>query len=201
MSRPIHVVREASEASAMLHPLRQRLLAELAEPDSATGVARRMGLPRQRVNYHVRQLEQQGLLEPVGERRRGNCTERLVQAVARSYFIDPAALGRLAGVPGDVADKTSSAYLVAAAAQVVRDVAELRDKTATTGQPVPTLTLQAQIRFATPATQRAFASELTAAVAQLTAKYHDDTARDGRTFRLLTGSWPVPAPRDARGPA
>jgi hypothetical protein len=146
-------------------------------------------------------LEQQGLLEPAGERKRGNCTERLVRAVARSYLIDPAALGSLAGEPGDVADKTSSAYLVAAAAQVVREVAALRAKTATTGQPVPTLTVQSDIRFATPASQRAFASELTAAVAQLTAKYHDAAAPDGRTFRLLTGSWPLPAPRTPRGPA
>jgi hypothetical protein len=80
-------------------------------------------------------------------------------------------------------------------------VAALRAKTATTGQPVPTLTVQSDIRFATPASQRAFASELTAAVAQLTAKYHDAAAPDGRTFRLLTGSWPLPAPRTPRGPA
>lgn len=183
----------------MLHPLRQRMLAELAEPDSSAGLARRLGLPRQRVNYHVRQLEQQGLVEPAGERRRGNFTERLVRATARSYLIDPAALGRLSAEPGDVADKASAAYLVAAAARVVREVADLRDKAAASGRPVPTLTLQTEIRFASPARQLAFARELTEAVARLTTKYHSAGAPNGRAFRVLAGSWPAPAP--ARGTA
>ena len=62
---------------------RLRLVRELVEPDSAAGLAKRLGLPRQRLNYHLRELEAAGLLELVEERRRGNCVERIVRAVAR----------------------------------------------------------------------------------------------------------------------
>ena len=45
-------VREAERASVLLHPLRLRIVAELREPDSASGLARRLRIPRQKINYH-----------------------------------------------------------------------------------------------------------------------------------------------------
>ena len=53
----LDVVRRPEAAAALLDPVRQQLLSHLAEPDSATGLARRLQLPRQRVNYHLRALE------------------------------------------------------------------------------------------------------------------------------------------------
>ena len=50
------------EAAAALDPIRFRVLAVLAEPGSATTVARAPGLPRQQVNYHLRALEARGLV-------------------------------------------------------------------------------------------------------------------------------------------
>ena len=38
--------------------------------NSAAGLAKRIGIPRQKLNYHIRQLEKQGLVEEVGERIR-----------------------------------------------------------------------------------------------------------------------------------
>jgi hypothetical protein len=40
----IHVIEDLDRANVVLHPLRLRLLGELEEPDSAAGVARRLGL-------------------------------------------------------------------------------------------------------------------------------------------------------------
>jgi DNA-binding transcriptional ArsR family regulator len=193
----MHLISDANHAAAVLHPLRLRILAGLAEQDSATSLARKLQLPRQLVNYHVRQLERAGLVEVVGERRRRNCTERLVRAVARSYLIDPSTLGNLAADPDRVEDHASSAYLVAAAARLIRELAVLRDGAGRTGKRVPTLTLQSEIRFATPESQQAFAAELTRTLALLVAKYHDDEAGDGRRFRLLVGAWPAPPPESA----
>ena len=90
MATAVHVVEKGAAATAALHPLRLEILSELAEPESAAGLARRIGMPRQQVNYHIRQLEEQGLVKLVGERRVRNCIERLVQAVGRSYVISPA---------------------------------------------------------------------------------------------------------------
>jgi DNA-binding transcriptional ArsR family regulator len=179
-------------ASAVLHPLRRRILDQLREPDSATGVARRLALPRQKVNYHVRALEKHGLVEAVGERRRGNCVERIVRASAKSYLIGPAALGALAANPETVGDQFSSAYLMALAGQALRDLSELRPKAARAGKRLATLALQSEIRFATVEERHAFTEELATMLARLIARYHDETTHGGRRFRLLLCAYPAP---------
>ena len=60
-------------------------------------------------------------MELVAERRRGNCTERVVRATARRYVISPEVLGELGGEPEGPRDHFSSTYLVAAAARAIRD--------------------------------------------------------------------------------
>ena len=190
---PLHVVRHAEGATTLLHPLRLRLLHELKEPDSAAGLARRLRIPRQKLNYHLRQLESEGLVEVVGTRQKRGCVERLMRAVARSFVIDPATLGTIAGDPATVEDQVSSAYLVAVAARTIRELAALRERAEQGGKRLPTLAIQSEIRFTSPAAQHAFASELTKALAELTAKYHDGTSTSGRTFRLIAGSYPRPA--------
>jgi hypothetical protein len=68
-------------------------------PISASALARRLHLPRQRVNYHLRELERQGLARLVQERKVGNCTERLLQAVATRFVLSQEMLGGLAADP------------------------------------------------------------------------------------------------------
>ncbi|MER6900854.1 helix-turn-helix domain-containing protein, partial [Amycolatopsis sp. NPDC000740] len=89
---PVAVIEDAAAAEVSLDPVRARLLAELAQPASATMLAARVDLPRQKVNYHLRALEKHGLVELVEERRKGNVTERMMQATASSYVISPSAL-------------------------------------------------------------------------------------------------------------
>src|SRR4029434_2715405 len=96
---PVHVISDAERAASVLHPLRVCILSELGQAESAAELARRLGVPRQLVNYHLRQLETDGLVEAVGERRNGNCTERLVRAVAGSYLMSPSALRSRAAAP------------------------------------------------------------------------------------------------------
>src|SRR2546430_10287012 len=88
----VAVIEDPTAAEVSLDPVRARLRAELSEPGSATMLAARVGLPRQKVNYHLRTLERCGLVELVEERRRGNVTERVMRATAASYVISPAAL-------------------------------------------------------------------------------------------------------------
>jgi DNA-binding transcriptional ArsR family regulator len=182
----LHVIQDPNSAATALHPLRQRILGELAEPDSAAGLARRMGLPRQQLNYHLHELEKEQLVEEVGERKQRNCTERLVRAVARSYVISPATLGALATDPAEIRDRASSAYLIAVAARTLSNVAALRARAQRTNKRVPTLTVETEVRFASPDAQHAFGQELAQEVARIVAKYHDDAAPDGRRFRLVT---------------
>ena len=88
----IAVIENAAAAEVALDPIRARLLADLAQPRSATMLGVRFGLPRQKINYHLKALERHGLVELVEERRKGNVNERLLRATAASYVISPLAL-------------------------------------------------------------------------------------------------------------
>jgi len=187
----LELIRDDHRAQTALHPLRRRILESLARPDSAAGVARALALPRQQVNYHLRLLEDDGLVEFVEERMAGNCVERLFRARARSFVITPDALGTLAPDPGTVQDRFSAAYLAAVASRAVQDVGELTAAGERTGKKVPTLTIETEVRFASSERQHAFARALASAVADLVARFHDDDAPDGRTFRFLVGGYPA----------
>ena len=189
----VSVLDQWEAAAAVLDPVRQEILSRLAEPDSATGVARALGLPRQRVAYHVRELEKHGLLETVEERRRGNCVERIVQATARKYIISPAALSSL-GDAHAAADAYSSTYLIATAAETIRDVAELRQRAQQAAKRLPTLSLQLDIRFASAAARGEFAEELLQFLAGAARKYHEPETTDGRTYRFTVAGYPSPQP-------
>jgi DNA-binding transcriptional ArsR family regulator len=189
--RALSVIRGPREAALLLQPTRRKLVAHLAEPGSASSLARKLGLPRQRLNYHLRELEKQGLVEFVEERRKGNCVERIVRATARSYLISPEALGLLGASAEERQDHWSASSLIAAAARAVRDVATLEARARDAGKRLATFTLEADVRFASAARRNAFAEELATAVGRLTAKYHDDSAEGGRRFRLLVGGYPA----------
>ncbi len=178
---------------ALFRPMRLRILEELANGDTASEVARRLEVPRQKVNYHLKALEAQGLVELVEERKKGNCVERIVKATARSYLVGAEALGSLAN-PEAVTDRFSAAYLVAVCGQAIGEVARLKAKADAAGKRLPTLTLQTDVRFANAADRNAFAEELSTAVAKLVSKYHDATAEGGRSFRLVLGSYPAAPP-------
>jgi DNA-binding transcriptional ArsR family regulator len=190
---PLVVIEDPGQAASVLNPIRLRLLNELVEPDSAAGLARRLKLPRQAVTYHVRQLEADGLLSFIEERRRRNCVERVVQATARTYVISPNALGALAADPEQIGDRFSSTYLIAVAARMIRDVTALRRIADEADKRLATLTIQTDVRFATPAEQHAFTYELADTLAQLVTKYHREDAPEGPEFSFtVTGHPTVP---------
>jgi DNA-binding transcriptional ArsR family regulator len=193
MQPPVEIVRDVAIASALLDPQRMRLLGMLAEPDSATGLARRLELPRQKLNYHLRELEKAGLVRLVGERKKGNCTERMLQATAGTYLISPDVVGKLAPSPGTGQDQFSSAWLVALSARTISELAQLQERSAKAGKKLATLALTANVRFSSPATRAAFAADMTEAFAKVVARYDDQAAPGGRTFRVMFSGYPFPS--------
>lgn len=192
----MHVVADPDRAATALSPDRRRLLAALAEgPDSATGLAQRLGDTRQRLNYHLRELEKAGFIELVEERRKGNCTERVLRATARHWLIDPGALMTLSDEPLPPADRFSAAFLVALAARSIRELAGLLRKATTGKKRLATLAIDAEIRLARPTDFPAFADDLGRAVAEVIARHQDDEASGGRRFRVLAGAWPGTDPK------
>ncbi|MFC4854174.1 ArsR/SmtB family transcription factor [Actinophytocola glycyrrhizae] len=186
----VAVIEDPAAAEVSLDPIRVRLLAALAEPGSATTLAGRVGLPRQKVNYHLRALEKHGLVELVEERRKGNVTERVLRATAASYVISPAALAAVAPDPGRSADRLSARWLLALAARLVRDVGSLITGADKAKKRIATFAVDGEIRFASAQDRAAFAEELATAVTGLIGKYHDESAEGGRRHRLVVAVHP-----------
>ena len=184
------VIDDPAAAGVSLDPIRARLLALLAEPGSASSLAGKVGLARQKVNYHLRTLEQHGLIELVTERRKGNMTERVLQATAASYVISPAALGAVAPDPGRAPDRLSARWLIAVAARTVREVGELLAGATKAGKRLATFAIDGEVRFASAADRAAFADELAHAVTTLVGKYHDESTPAGRRHRVVVAIHP-----------
>lgn len=191
MQQAISIIDRTESAAALLSPVRMEILKLLREPDSAAGVARRLDLPRQRVSYHVRALKDADLLRDVGERRKGNFVEKLVQATGRYYLIAPQALGELGASLDAAQDRLSSAYLVGMVSEAIRDVCTLRQRADHAGKKLATLSLETEVHFADPAAQNAFVAELVTCMTRLTKKYHHQRRLGGRSFRFMLAGYPA----------
>jgi len=190
-ARPLEIIDDPARARTALQPIRLRLLHLLEQPQSAPQLAKAIGMPRQRVLYHLRTLQAQRLVEAQEHGSVGRRIDRSYVRTASSYAIAPKTLGGVAVDSRTVADAFSSAYLSAVAGRALNDLAALGRAAAARGKRVPTLTLETDVRFATPADQRRFADELTTALADLAAKYHQPDAPQGRTFRVFACGYPA----------
>ena len=194
-AQTLDIIDDPARARAALQPIRLRLLHLLERPQSAPQLAKATGMPRQRVLYHLRKLEAQRLVDAHEHGSVGRRIDRSYVRTATSYAIAPKTLGGVAVDSRTVADAFSSAYLSAVAGRALNDLAALGRAAAARGKRVPTLTLETDVRFATPADQRQFADELTAALTTLAARYHRPDAAQGRTFRVFACGYPaVPSP-------
>lgn len=188
----LEVIDDPATAMVALDPIRARLLSELAEPGSAASLASRVGLARQKVNYHLRALEAHGLVRPVEHRKWGGLVERRVVATAASYVVSPAAMGEAANDPDRATDRLSARYVIALAARVVREVGEIIRGAKEQGKHLATLAIDTEVRFRSPVERAAFTAELTNAITGLVAHYHDATAPGGRAHRLIVVAHPSP---------
>jgi DNA-binding transcriptional ArsR family regulator len=162
--------------------LRRTLLQRLREPASATRLAAGLGLPRQRVNYHLRELERAGLIELVEERRRRGCTERIFRASA--FVVDPAVLGE----PAVAQDRFAASHLVHSAAGVVRDVTRMQTAAEAEGSRLLTFTIETEVGFAAPEDLERFTEALAESVARTAAAFD----APGRRYRVVVGGHPAP---------
>lgn len=193
-ARPSALLDDLDTALLALAPIRRRILTALTEPASAAGLAEQLGLPRQNIGYHLNALEAAGLVQLAGERRKRGFTERLFVA-ARNYVFDPAMMQ----APPDpdaveAQDRHAADHLITTASTMVRDVARMRQHAAAEGARLLTLTVEADVTFATPADFDSFTEDVSAAVAAIARRY---AAPVGRRYRLTAAAHPAiarPAP-------
>jgi DNA-binding transcriptional ArsR family regulator len=197
----IQVINDPAAATVAMEPMRSRLLSELATPASAATLGTRVGLARQKVNYHLRALETHGLVQLAEERRWGGLTERLLVATAASYVVSPSALGPVAADPKREVDRLSASYLIALGARVIREVGDLIRRAKAADKRLATLAVDSEVRFRSATDRAAFSRELTEAIATLVSKYHDESAPGGRAHRLVVVAHPLPQTSDSKEPS
>lgn len=178
---------DADRVRTALSPIRRRLLGELQTPGSASSLAALLDIPRQKIGYHLKALEEAGLIRLVEERRRRGFTERLFAASADAFVLDP---DLLAGPAPEALtqDRYAADHLIRTAAETVREVGRMRETAEAEGKRLLTFTLDAEIAFAAPGDIERFAARLTEAVAALAAEFN---TAGGRPYRLIAATHPA----------
>jgi DNA-binding transcriptional ArsR family regulator len=200
----LECIDEEKRAQTLLHPLRSRILKLAQTPASATEIAGRLRMPRQRVNYHVRRLAERGLLRRAGRQRKRNMVEQRYVASARSFLLSPAVLGPLEADWRRIEDTASAAYLLALTSRVQSDVARAWKAADGEGKRLSTLSLKSQFRFESPEQRAEFARALRQAVVDVIARHtsaHDlpnGRPAPGRPYRLMLGCYPY-SPEEGAG--
>jgi predicted ArsR family transcriptional regulator len=196
----IQVIDDLAAATVALEPVRSRLLSEQVAPASAATLATRVGLARQKVNYHLHALEAHGLMRLAEKRKWGGLTERLLVATAASCVVSRSALGPVAVDPNRELDRLSASYLIALGARVVREVGDLIRRANEAGKRLATLAVDTEVCFRSATDRAAFSCELSEAITKLVSKYHDESAAGGRAHRLVAAAHPLPQEADSKEP-
>ncbi len=163
----IGAVRDAGSAYSLLHPIRRRILESLREPDSASGLARRLHMPRQVLNYHVKEMARARLLRPAGRRKRRAFFEQCYVASAVGYVLSPQILGELSAKPGAARDRFSATFLMGLASQIQSEVGDAMERAEQEGKRV--------------------------SIERHTTPYRDAGGKvgEGRAYRLVLGCYPI----------
>jgi hypothetical protein len=189
-------VTDHKQAADLLEPLRARILKLARNPSSSTELGIELSLPRQRVNYHVRELARSGLLKRAGRRRRRNMFEQLYVASARTYLLSPGLLADVCADWREVNERTSAAYLMAVSAQMQLDAGEAMRAARTTRQKLDTLSIKSQFRLENREQRERFERELASAVSTVIAQWTSPNRLSGgepgpgRSYRLVLGCYP-----------
>jgi DNA-binding transcriptional ArsR family regulator len=209
-SADLEAIEDPLRAGVLLRPLRLRIMALARQPASATELARRLELPRQRVHYHVHALAKAGFLRPAGRVRKRNLVEQRYIATARAYLLSPGVLGPLAADWRSIGRTTSTDYVLALTEQVRADIVGAARQAGGAAEAAPeTLSLKSQFRFENPRRQADFSNAarraLIEAIARHTVPAEAGGGRRGRSglYRLVMTCYPAPepAPEAAKGGA
>ena len=156
------VIDDPDTVVEVLTPFRRRLLSLLDQPRSATGLAGMLDTSRQRVNYHLRALEDADLVELVEERPRRGVTERFLRRRADVVLVDPLAF---TGAALQGRDRVGITGLVATAGDLVAQAASVAAGATAAGTRVAVATLDTEVVVATPAAMRAMLDDIATVIA------------------------------------
>lgn len=190
----VFYIEDLARAMVLLKPIRLDILRQLDEPRTCPELADYFDDSAQKIYYHVKALEQAGLVEKVEEKRVRGVMEGYYQAKARSYWLAPKLIGQIGGTR-TTQEQISLSILLQLAEEVIEDTGKLGNASAL-GQDVPSLSMSAQIHLPNLARRAEFLNEVQIIFQQLATKYglpEDDIAiTDDQGFRLVLMCYPKP---------
>lgn len=183
-------IEDAAQAATLLQPLRLDLLKRMAEPRTCQELAAQVGQTAQKVYYHVKVMEQAGLVEKTDERRVRGIMEGFYRARARSYWLSPGLVGQVGG-KRRAQEQLSLGYLLNLAEDLQSDVGHLAQSET---REIPSLGLSMQIALRDGSQRAAFMGELQQMLQALAAKYSvreaDPTPAAKQKFKLMIACYP-----------
>lgn len=197
--RDVLYVEEVDQAAALLKPRRVEIIRHLDQPRTLRELAALLGDTPQRLHYHVKTMEQAGLVERVGQRKVRGVMESWYQAIARSFWLAPDLI-RSIGDPATAGDQVSLRYVLAIAEEIQRDIGRLAGRV---GVEIPSLALSAEIHLPDATRRGAFAADVRRMVETLAQEYglpqgepdagaaSERAYETGQTFRLAIACYPM----------
>ncbi|GIF07023.1 winged helix-turn-helix domain-containing protein [Actinoplanes siamensis] len=176
---------EIGQAEALFKPQRIDVLRQLDEPRSCTEVAHKLDQTPQRIYYHVKRLQDAGLVSRVAERRVRGIHEGIYQANARSYWLSPRLVGRIGSRAAR--DALSLGHLLDLVEEVQSDVAAIEPAKAE----APSIGVSGNIRVE-PERRQEFLDDLTSTLQELFSRYG---GAQGEPFKLVVACYPKGDPR------
>jgi len=187
-------IEEVDQAMALLKPIRLEILRRLDQPRTCDDLAEIFQESSQKIYYHVKALQEAGLVDKVSDKRVRGTVEGYYQARARSYWVAPSLVGKIGSLQ-QTRDQASLRILLQLAEDVIEDTARLGSKSEV-GQPVASLSLSAQIHLADAAQRAAFLQELQTTFQNLALKYGvAEDADASMNFRLVLMCYPKQEPK------
>jgi Helix-turn-helix domain len=197
MPQDVLLVESVPQAAVLLKPLRIAMLREMTEPRSCPELAATFEQTPQKIYYHVKTMQQAGLIERAGERSVNGIREGFYRARSRSYWLSPRLVGALGG-RRTVRDQSSLRMLAGHAEEMLEDVGRLGELS-TSGQHVPSLSLAVDVDLPTSERRGAFLAELRSSFQDIARRYaadaelsetSPDATRIGQTFRFTLACYP-----------
>ena len=184
---------DVDQAAALLKPARIDVVRHMAGDTTCTEIAKALGSTPQKIHYHVKALEDAGLVERVSERRVRGIVEGIYRARARSYWLSPRLVGEIGG-PQVSRDQASLGYLITLAEEIQHDVGRLASQVHDGAAETPSLGLSAQIELRDGKARAAFLREVQQTFQDLAERYGATTASRrgarGETFRIALACYP-----------
>jgi DNA-binding transcriptional ArsR family regulator len=180
---------QVEQAMTLLKPQRLEILKRLDEPRTCLELAAMFDDSAQKIYYHIKALENAGLVDKIAERRVRGTLEGTYQAHARSYWLAPKLVGQIGSVT-QARDQASLRVLLGLAEEVIEDVGKLGEASVV-GQVVPSLSMSAHVLLPDGKRRAEFMRELQTTFQDIARKYGVDApAEDPANFRLVVLCYP-----------